>query len=132
MDAPEGCILNATYPRAVASRHSVGQLLPDVVFGCLSQVCRVQIKPCMLRAFLLLFHAENAVQTHIPMRHDSMHIARWIVPLISSAIIHRCPTSSCEILYPQRVPPCSGRSTPEALSSQTAVRAPTAFAPLQF
>jgi N-methylhydantoinase B/oxoprolinase/acetone carboxylase alpha subunit len=38
VDAPEGCILNATYPKAVASRHSVGQLLPDVVFGCLSQI----------------------------------------------------------------------------------------------
>jgi N-methylhydantoinase A/oxoprolinase/acetone carboxylase beta subunit/N-methylhydantoinase B/oxoprolinase/acetone carboxylase alpha subunit len=38
IDAPEGCILNATYPCAVASRHSVGQLLPDCVFGCLAQI----------------------------------------------------------------------------------------------
>ena len=38
IDAPEGCILNAKYPCAVASRHSVGQLLPDVVFGCLAQI----------------------------------------------------------------------------------------------
>lgn len=38
IDAPNGCILNATYPCAVASRHSVGQLLPDCVFGCLAQI----------------------------------------------------------------------------------------------
>ena len=35
--APEGCILNAQYPAPVAMRHVVGQLLPDVVFGCLHQ-----------------------------------------------------------------------------------------------
>ena len=38
IEAPEGCILNATYPCAVASRHSVGQLLPDCIFGCLAQI----------------------------------------------------------------------------------------------
>ena len=36
--APEGCILNALHPRAVAARHVVGQMLPDVVMGCLHQV----------------------------------------------------------------------------------------------
>ncbi len=36
--APEGSILNAPYPAAVSSRHIVGQMLPDVVFGCLRQV----------------------------------------------------------------------------------------------
>lgn len=36
--APEGSILNAKYPVPVAMRHVVGQLLPDVVFGCLHQV----------------------------------------------------------------------------------------------
>ena len=36
--APEGCILNAPHPRAVSARHSIGQMLPDVVLGCLSQV----------------------------------------------------------------------------------------------
>jgi N-methylhydantoinase B len=35
--APEGSILNAGYPAAVSSRHIVGQMLPDVVFGCLRQ-----------------------------------------------------------------------------------------------
>lgn len=36
--APEGCILNAPYPSPVATRHVIGQMLPDVVFGCLAQV----------------------------------------------------------------------------------------------
>ncbi len=35
--APEGSILNAAYPAPVSSRHIVGQMLPDVVFGCLRQ-----------------------------------------------------------------------------------------------
>ena len=35
--APEGCILNATYPAPVCIRHVIGQMLPDVVFGCLAQ-----------------------------------------------------------------------------------------------
>ncbi|MBI1779295.1 MAG: hydantoinase B/oxoprolinase family protein [Proteobacteria bacterium] len=35
--APLGSILNAPFPAAVSSRHIVGQMLPDVVFGCLRQ-----------------------------------------------------------------------------------------------
>ncbi len=35
--APQGSILNAPFPAAVTSRHIVGQMLPDVVFGCLRQ-----------------------------------------------------------------------------------------------
>ena len=35
--APEGCVLNAPYPAAVCSRHIFGQMLPDVVFGALTQ-----------------------------------------------------------------------------------------------
>ena len=35
--APAGCILNAPFPLAVAARATVGQMLPDVVFGCLRQ-----------------------------------------------------------------------------------------------
>ncbi len=38
VSAPEGCILNAPHPAAVNVRHVMGQLLPDAVFGCLSQV----------------------------------------------------------------------------------------------
>ncbi len=35
--APEGAIVNAPKPAPVVMRHIVGQLLPDVVFGCLEQ-----------------------------------------------------------------------------------------------
>jgi len=35
--APENCILNALSPRAVSARHVIGQMLPDVVLGCLHQ-----------------------------------------------------------------------------------------------
>lgn len=35
--APEGSLLNAPYPAPVCSRHVIGQMLPDVAFGCLAQ-----------------------------------------------------------------------------------------------
>ncbi|MBD3664492.1 hydantoinase B/oxoprolinase family protein [Sulfitobacter sp. TSTF-M16] len=35
--APEGCILNAQAPAPVAMRHTLGQMTPDLVYGCLSQ-----------------------------------------------------------------------------------------------
>ncbi len=35
--APEGCILNAQSPAPVAMRHTLGQMTPDLVYGCLSQ-----------------------------------------------------------------------------------------------
>jgi N-methylhydantoinase B len=37
VSAPEGCILNAQKPAPVCIRHVTGQMLPDVVFGCLAQ-----------------------------------------------------------------------------------------------
>ena len=36
--APEGSILNARPPSAVSARHALGQMLPDVILGCLDQV----------------------------------------------------------------------------------------------
>ncbi len=41
--APKGCILNAQHPAPVAMRHTVGQLMPDVVFGCLHQAMPGQV-----------------------------------------------------------------------------------------
>jgi N-methylhydantoinase B len=35
--APEGTIVNATYPAAVYARSVMGHMLPDVVYGCLDQ-----------------------------------------------------------------------------------------------
>jgi N-methylhydantoinase B len=37
VNAPPGCILNAERPWPVAARHVIGQMLPDLVFGCLNQ-----------------------------------------------------------------------------------------------
>lgn len=37
MIIPEGCILNAPRPRPVSVRHVIGQLIPDLVMGCLHQ-----------------------------------------------------------------------------------------------
>ena len=36
--APVGCILNAPHPAAVTARHVIGQMLPDVVLGCLHHI----------------------------------------------------------------------------------------------
>ena len=38
VSAPVGCILNAPKPAPVCSRHIVGQMLPDVAFGCLRHI----------------------------------------------------------------------------------------------
>ena len=38
VSAPEGSILNALRPMPVSARHVIGQMLPDVVFGCLAKV----------------------------------------------------------------------------------------------
>jgi N-methylhydantoinase B len=37
VSAREGCVLNAKRPWPVAARHTVGQMLPDVVAGCLQR-----------------------------------------------------------------------------------------------
>ena len=41
--APVGTILNAPHPCAVTARHVIGQMLPDVVLGCLNQVMPDQV-----------------------------------------------------------------------------------------
>jgi N-methylhydantoinase B len=41
--APRGCILNAVAPAPVAMRHTLGQMTPDLVFGCLSQALPDQV-----------------------------------------------------------------------------------------
>jgi N-methylhydantoinase B len=37
VSAPSNCILNAQAPAPVAMRHTLGQMTPDLVYGCLSQ-----------------------------------------------------------------------------------------------
>lgn len=41
--APAGCIVNAKHPAPVAMRHTIGQLMPDLVFGCLHQAIPNQV-----------------------------------------------------------------------------------------
>jgi N-methylhydantoinase B len=43
MHAPDNCILNALHPFPVATRHVVGQMLPDLVIGCLNQALDDQV-----------------------------------------------------------------------------------------
>ena len=40
---PPGCILNAQHPVPVAMRHSLGQMTPDLVYGCLAQALPRQV-----------------------------------------------------------------------------------------
>jgi N-methylhydantoinase B len=40
VSAPDNCILNAKHPLPVAIRHVTGQMLPDLMIGCLSQALR--------------------------------------------------------------------------------------------
>src|SRR6185295_4334187 len=35
---PVGSIVNVAWPAPVSARHVIGQMLPDVVFGCLAQI----------------------------------------------------------------------------------------------
>ncbi|MGB7300307.1 MAG: hydantoinase B/oxoprolinase family protein, partial [Burkholderiaceae bacterium] len=48
VSAPQGTIVNAPKPAPVCSRHVIGQMLPDVVFGCLHQAIpdRVPAEGC--------------------------------------------------------------------------------------
>jgi N-methylhydantoinase B len=41
--APPGCILNAQAPAPVAMRHAIGQMMPDLVYGCLSQALPTRV-----------------------------------------------------------------------------------------
>ena len=61
---PMDCILNAQPPAPVAMRHTLGQMTPDLVYGCLSQVLPDQVPAegasCMYD--LPLRHVPEAVQ----------------------------------------------------------------------
>ena len=55
---PPGCILNAQHPSPVAQRHTLGQMTPDLVYGCLHQAIPDRIP------------AEGASSMYdLPMRH---------------------------------------------------------------
>ena len=77
--APEGCILNALHPCAVAARHSIGQMLPDVVLGCLEQALNGQVPAegtsCLWNPVLYAGHGvagqfENATPFTVSLFHN--------------------------------------------------------------
>lgn len=43
ISAPENCILNAKHPLPVATRHITGQMLPDLMIGCLHGALKGQV-----------------------------------------------------------------------------------------
>jgi len=61
VSAPAGTIVNALPPAAVALRHLIGQMLPDVVFGCLRQAIPERVPAegtsCI---YLMTFRTRNA------------------------------------------------------------------------
>lgn len=70
--APKGCILNAQRPVPVAMRHSIGQMTPDLVYGCLSQVVpdRVPAEGASCMYDLPLRHAPDAA----PEQHFALEL----------------------------------------------------------
>ncbi|MEM9147880.1 MAG: hydantoinase B/oxoprolinase family protein [Pseudomonadota bacterium] len=62
---PPGCILNAQPPAPVAMRHTLGQMTPDLVLGCLAQALpdRVPAEGASCMYDLPLRHVPEAVQT---------------------------------------------------------------------
>ncbi|WP_170377973.1 hydantoinase B/oxoprolinase family protein [Ruegeria atlantica] len=60
---PEGCILNAQPPAPVAMRHTLGQMTPDLVYGCLSQALpeKVPAEGASCMYDLPLRHAPEAI-----------------------------------------------------------------------
>lgn len=65
VEGPSGCILNAPRPAPVAMRHTIGQMTPDLVLGCLHQALPDQVPAegasCMYD--LPMRHVPEAAQT---------------------------------------------------------------------
>ena len=65
VDGPRGCILNAQRPAPVAMRHTIGQLTPDLVLGCLHQAVpeKVPAEGASCMYDLPMRHAPEVAQT---------------------------------------------------------------------
>ena len=65
VDGPKGCILNAQRPAPVAMRHTIGQLTPDLVLGCLHQAVpeKVPAEGASCMYDLPMRHAPEVAQT---------------------------------------------------------------------
>ncbi|MEM8949484.1 MAG: hydantoinase B/oxoprolinase family protein, partial [Pseudomonadota bacterium] len=61
---PPGCILNAQAPAPVAMRHTLGQMTPDLVFGCLHQAMpdRIPAEGASCMYDLPMRHTADAAQ----------------------------------------------------------------------
>ena len=78
IDAPPDCIVNAPRPVPVAQRHIIGQLLPDVVLGCLRQAMPKQIpaegSSCMydlpMRGGFDATSSKNATRFAVELTHN--------------------------------------------------------------
>lgn len=78
VSAPLGCIVNAPRPVPVAQRHIIGQLLPDVVLGCLRKAMPKQIpaegSSCMydlpLRGGFDATSSKDATQFAVELTHN--------------------------------------------------------------
>ncbi|MBT44847.1 MAG: 5-oxoprolinase [Deltaproteobacteria bacterium] len=64
VDGPKGCILNAQHPVPVAMRHTLGQVTPDLVLGCLHQALpdRVPAEGASCMFDLPMRHAPEAAR----------------------------------------------------------------------
>ena len=79
---PKGCILNAQHPAPVAMRHVLGQLTPDLVYGCLHQALPERIP------------AEGASSMYdLPMRH-APEVTRAGVPGWAIELTHNGGTGA--------------------------------------
>jgi len=65
VSGPPGCILNAQHPAPVAMRHTLGQMTPDLVLGCLYQALpdRVPAEGASCMFDLPLRHTAEAART---------------------------------------------------------------------
>jgi len=79
VSAPPGSILNAPHPCAVAARHAIGQMLPDVVLGCLEQAVAGRVPAegtsCLWNPVLYAGHGisgkfENATPFTVTLFHN--------------------------------------------------------------
>ena len=75
---PEDCILNAQRPAPVAQRHIIGQIMPDLVFGCLHQAMPEKVpaegSSCMydlpIRGGFDMSCSNNATQYAVEITHN--------------------------------------------------------------
>ena len=116
--APEGSILNAPPPRAVAARHAIGQMLPDVVLGCLAQavdgIAPAEGTSCLWNFVLyggagIAGHSGGANATPFTMAASAPGPTRTACP--PPPFPRACATRRWRSTRPSRRSSCTARST---------------------